>query len=147
MEMWLLRSRKGGRTCGHLHVAEAEAWRWLDAQAEPSAWSVASAWLAVKDEGPRRDVEYVLPLWAWVLLMPLCGVLSVAVLALSAVALAAGLAVQAREVAIAGVLVAAVGLSFCVPASLYAVKWFGKEIGWPRILDWMVGRRLPGEGR
>ena len=147
METWLLQSRKGGRTCGHLHVAEAEAWRCLDAQAEPAAWSVASAWLAVKDERPQRDVEYVLLLWGWVVLMPLGAVLSVVVLVLSAVALVAGMGIQAREVAIAGVLAAAVGLSFCVPASLYAVKWFRKEIGRPRILGWMSRGRLAGEAR
>lgn len=147
METWLLESRKGGRTCGHLHVAEAEAWRCLDAQAEPSAWSVASARLAVKDERPQRDVEYLLLLWAWVVLMPLGAVLSVAGLVHSSVALAAGLAGEAREVASAAAFVSFAGLWFCVPASFYAVTWFRREIGRPRILDWMVGWRMPGEGR
>jgi len=130
-----------------LHVAEAEAWRCLDAQAEPADWSVTSAWLAVKDKRPQRDVEYVLPLWAWVVLMPLGAVLSVAGLVHSWVALAVGLAGEAREVALAAVFVSFAGLWFCVPASFYAVKWFRKEIGRPRILDWMSRRCLPGEGR
>ena len=128
-----------------MHVAEAEAWRCLDAQAEPAAWSVTSAWLTVKDKRPQRDVEYVVLLWAWVVLMPPGAVLSVVALVLSSVALAAGLAAQAREVTFAAVFVSVVGLWFCVPASLYAVKWFRKEIGRPRILDWMSCRCLPGE--
>ena len=60
--MWLLKSGKGGQTCGHSHGAEAEAWRCLDGQTEPSAWSVASARLAVRDERPPRDAVHEIAL-------------------------------------------------------------------------------------
>ena len=75
--MWLLKNKKGGQTCGHLHVAEVEAWRCRDTQPEPSAWSVASAWLTVKDKRPQQDVWDVVLLWVWVVLAPLGAVLSV----------------------------------------------------------------------
>ena len=56
MQVWLLQSRRGGRTCGHLHVRESAGWRCRDAQAEPGAWSVISVWLN-GEEGtrPKRD--------------------------------------------------------------------------------------------
>ena len=117
---------------GHVHVAEVEAWRCLDTQAEPSAWTVASAWLTVKDKRPRRDMEYVLQLGAWVVLVPLLAVLS-----------AAQVVQDLRESAF----LFAVGLAFCVPASFHVVAYFRKEIGRPRILGWMVRRRVPRQGR
>ena len=53
----------------------------------------------------------------------------------------------AAEAGICLELASLVGLSFCVPASLYAVRWFRKEIGGPRILGWMSRGRLAGECR
>ena len=134
--MWLLRSRKGGQTCGHVHVAEVEAWRCLDTQAEPSAWAVASAWLTVKDKRPRRGMEYVLLLGAWVVLVPLLAVLSAALVVQDLIR-------QSWETAF----LFAVGLAFCVPASLHVVAYFRKEIGRPRILGWMIRWRVPRQGR
>lgn len=134
--MWLLKSKKGSQTCGHLHVAEVEAWRCLDTQAEPSAWAVASAWLTVKDKRRRRDMEYVLMLWAWMVLVPLLAVLSAALVV-------QGLIRQSWETAFLSV----VGLACCVPAFFHVVAHFRKEIGRPRILGWMVRWRLPRQGR
>ena len=85
METWLLKSEKGGQTCGHLHVAEAEAWRCLDAQTEPSAWAVASARLAVKDERRQRDVVHEILLWAWVGLASVVAVLGATALVVALV--------------------------------------------------------------
>ena len=132
----MLKSRKGGQTCGHLHVAEAEAWRCLDAQAEPSAWSVASACLTVKDKRPRRNMEYVVLLWAWMVMVPL-------VAALGAVALVVELVRQSWDM----VFFSAVLLWCCLEAFSFGVECFREEIGRPRILDWMSRRCLPGEGR
>ena len=59
MRTWLLQSRRGGRTCGHLHVRESGAWRCRDLQAEPAAWSVVSTWLTDPDGArPKRN-------WGW----------------------------------------------------------------------------------
>lgn len=59
MRTWLLQSRRGGRTCGHLHIRESGAWRCRDLQAEPAAWSVVSTWLADPEGArPKRD-------WNW----------------------------------------------------------------------------------
>ena len=56
MRVWLLQSRRGGRTCGHLHVRESGAWRCRDTQAEPSAWSVVSTFLSdAEGARPRPD--------------------------------------------------------------------------------------------
>ena len=134
--MWLLRSKKGSQTCGHLHVAEVEAWRCLDTQAEPSAWAVASAWLTVKDQRPKQDLWNGLLLGAWVVLMPLLAVLS------------AALAVQdlIRQSWVTAFL-SAVGLACCVPAFFHVVAHFRKEIRRPRILDWMFRRCVLRQGR
>ena len=56
MRVWLLQSRRGGRTCGHLHVRESGAWRCMDTQPDPSGWSVVSTWLS-DPEGARSKVE------------------------------------------------------------------------------------------
>ena len=45
MRVWLLQSKEGGLTCGHLHVHEAQAWRCLDTQADPEAWVVLYSYL------------------------------------------------------------------------------------------------------
>ena len=45
MRVWLLQSKEGGLTCGHLHVHEAQAWRCPDAQADPGAWTVLYSYL------------------------------------------------------------------------------------------------------
>ena len=127
MEMWLLKSEKGGQTCGHLHVAEAEAWRCRDMQAEPSAWSVASARLAVKDDRRQRDVVHEIALWAWV------GLASVAAV-LGATALVVALVREDWEAAF----VFAVGVWFCAAFSYAGVEWLRKEIGRPRILGGAV---------
>ena len=56
MRVWLLQSRRGGLTCGHLHVRESGAWRCRDTQAEPAAWSVVSTWLSdPKGARPKPD--------------------------------------------------------------------------------------------
>lgn len=133
MQVWLLQSRKGGRTCGHLHVRESGAWRCRDVQAEPGAWSVASAWLTAQDKRPEQDVWHVLALWFMVVMAPASAVLS-------AVALVAALAIQARELDHPIVFVCVLGLSFCVPASFVAVKWFRQDIGWPAIVARVLGR-------
>ena len=52
MRVWLLKSRRGGLTCGHLHVRESGAWRCLETEAEPSVWSVVSTYLS-DTEGAR----------------------------------------------------------------------------------------------
>ena len=134
--MWLLKSKKGSQTCGHLHVAEVEAWRCLGGQASPSAWSVASAWLTVKDRRLERDVWYVVLLWVWVVLAPLGAVLSV-------ILLVSALVRQSWE----AVFVSVVGLAFCVPAAFFAVECFRKEIGRLRIFDWVVRRCVLRRGR
>ena len=136
MEIWLLKSKKGSQTCGHVHVAEVEAWRCLDTQAEPSAWAVVSACLTVKDKRLRRDMEYVLLLGAWVVLVPLLA-------ALSAALVVQDLIRQSWETAF----LFAVGLAFCVPASFHVVAYFRKEIGRSGILGWMVRWRMPRQGR
>ena len=134
--MWLLKSKKGSQTCGHLHVAEIEAWRCLGRQASPSAWSVASAWVTVKDQRPKQDLWNVLLLGAWVVLVPLLAVLSAALVVQDLIR-------QSWESAF----LFAVGLAFCVPASFHVVAYFRKEIGRPRILDWMFRRCVLRQGR
>ena len=57
MRVWLLQSRRGGRTCGHLHVRDSGAWRCRDTQADPLAWMVTSAWLS-ELEGVRRKPDW-----------------------------------------------------------------------------------------
>jgi hypothetical protein len=136
LKIWLLKDKKGGQTCGHLHVAEVEAWRCRDTQPEPSAWSVASAWLTVKDKRPQQDVWYVVLLWVWVVLAPLGAVLSV-------ILLVSALVRQSWE----AVFVSVVGLAFCVPAAFFAVECFRKEIGRLRIFDWVVRRCVLRRGR
>lgn len=60
MRTWLLQSRRGGRTCGHLHVRESGAWRCRDLQAEPAAWSVVSTWLTDHEGArPKRDWDRI----------------------------------------------------------------------------------------
>ena len=56
MRVWLLQSKAGGLTYGHLHVRDAEAWRCLDTQADPGGWSVVGTYLS-EPEGtrPRRN--------------------------------------------------------------------------------------------
>ena len=115
--MWLLRSKRGSRTCGHLHAAEAEAWRCLDRQAVPSAWSVALASLAPEDQRPKLGTVTGPP-----------GAV------LSAAALVAGLLRQSWE----EFFVSALGLAVCVPFSFFAVQCFRREVGRPWILDWMI---------
>ena len=71
MRVWLLQSRKGGRTCGHLHVRESGAWRCRDTQAEPAAWSVVSTWLSDPEGGrrkPDKDLVCVFGFMAFVIL-------------------------------------------------------------------------------
>ena len=68
--MWLLKSKRGNQTCGHLHAAEAEARRCLDRQALPSAWSVASASLVLVDQRPKQDPWYVSMLWLGMVTAP-----------------------------------------------------------------------------
>ena len=57
MRVWLLQSRRGGRTCGHLHVRDSGARRCRDTQADPLAWMVTSAWLS-ELEGARRKPDW-----------------------------------------------------------------------------------------
>ena len=64
MRAWLLRSRQGRLTCGHLHDREADAWRCLGLQADPICWSVASTWLSVVGVPPKHD--------AWTIAGGLC---------------------------------------------------------------------------
>ena len=104
-------------------------------QGEPRAWSVASARLAVKDRREPRDVLYVLLLWAWIVLAPL-GAIS------GGIALVVGLARQSWD----GFFLGAFGLAWCVPGFFFAVKYFRKEIGRPRIVDWIVRRCAPRHG-
>ena len=60
MRTWLPQSRRGGRTCGHLHVRESGARRCRDLQAEPAAWPVVSMWLTDPDGArPKRN-------WGWI---------------------------------------------------------------------------------
>ena len=134
--MWLLKSKKGSQTCGHLHVAEVEAWRCLDTQAEPSAWAVASASVTVKDKRPKQDLCYVLMLWMGLVMAPLCAVLCT-------VAFVVALVRQSWD----EVSLFVVGLAVSVPFSFVVVQWFREEIGRPRILDWMFRRSVLREGR
>ena len=61
MRVWLLQSRRGGRTCGHLHVRESGAWRCRDTQATPWAWSVVSTFLSdAEGARPRPDWDSVI---------------------------------------------------------------------------------------
>ena len=46
MNVWLLQSKEGGLTCGHLHEDEAAAWRCRGVQADPEGWVVVSARLS-----------------------------------------------------------------------------------------------------
>ena len=56
MRVWLLQSKEGGLTCGHLHVHEAQAWRCLDTQADPEAWVVLYSYLhQPSGERPKPD--------------------------------------------------------------------------------------------
>ena len=60
MTVWLLQSRRGGRTCGHLHVRESGAWRCRHVQGEPGAWSVVSTWLSEPQGArPKRDWDWI----------------------------------------------------------------------------------------
>ena len=57
MRVWLLQSRRGGRTCGHLHVRDSGARQCRDTQADPLPWMVTSAWLS-ELEGARRKPDW-----------------------------------------------------------------------------------------
>ena len=105
-------------------------------QASPLPRSVASAWVTLKDQRPKQDLWYVLILWMGVVTAPLGAVLSV-------VALVVGLVRQSWE----RVFVSVVGLAVCVSFSFVVVQWFGKEIGRPRIFDWMFRRCVLRQGR
>ena len=98
MRVWLLQSRRGGRTCGHLqHVRESGAWRCRDVQSDPAGWSVVSTWLS-EPEGARPKVD-----WGWIAvgaaMLLLVGGATVAVLVWSWIVGNAGLAVVAAVVA------------------------------------------------
>ena len=82
MRVWLLQSRKGGRTCGHLHVRESGAWRCRDTQPDSAGWSVVSTWLSDPEGArPKQDSAF-LALGAGVVLLVL---MIVGVLLLAAV--------------------------------------------------------------
>ena len=85
MRVWLLKSKRGGRTCGHLHVRESGARRCLDTQPEPSGWSVVSTYLS-DTEGARLKPN-------WSMLLANIGIMSIGLgmAAFGAVALVWGL--------------------------------------------------------
>ena len=72
MSVWLLRSRRGGLTCGHLHVREPGAWRCRETQAEPAAWSVVSTRLT-EEEGARPKPDWGLVMVVGAMLIMLLG--------------------------------------------------------------------------
>ena len=125
----MLQSRKGGQTCGHLHVGEADAWRCRGVQEEPGAWLVASAWLSVKDERQRHVLGYVPLLWLAVVLTPVAVVATVA-------ALVVALVEQSWEVAF----VCVFGLWFWVLFFVFTAQWFRQAIGCPAIVARVFGR-------
>ena len=55
MRAWLLQSRQGGLTCGHLHQRETEAWRCLGMQGDPTSWTVMFTWLSSAGSPMGRD--------------------------------------------------------------------------------------------
>ena len=111
MGVWLLQSRRGGLTCGHLHVRESGAWRCRETQAEPASWSVVSTRLS--------DAEGARPKPDWVLLMILGAMVIMAVgLTMGCLAglvsawvtgVVGGVVVWIFGVAISGLLMAAFG--------------------------------------
>ena len=127
MRVWLLQNKAGGLTCGHLHDRDAEAWRCLDAQADPGGWSVVDTYLS-EPEGtrPHRDAVGICLLSVVVLLFSFLfvGFAAAAVYVIWAgLELWAGLALAACAVAAGVVLVPICG-------------WLYREIRHPSNVAW-----------
>ena len=108
MRVWLLKSNRSGRTCGHLHVREFGAWHCRDGQPDRSGWSVVSTWLS-EPEGVRQKPD-------WVSIGLLSGVLSAV--------LVTGLGGLAGGIWVAWYLAAAVVVAGTVGACVFGVWRF-----------------------